>query len=215
LGKGYSVQEDNVALEYNIPPCKTRAGWVLAHKKMLEHLKGLLSKKGLAYSIDASAIFPKEEMVDPRAHIFGCDPDFNVWSLEPNPRPHCDNPFLRSCGGHVHIAFQGTNSSKILLGRKCDMFLGLWSVIKDPDTRRRQLYGKAGAIRFKPYGIEYRTLSNFWLADESKTGLIYDLVSIALNHPDSKVHNVQEIIDTGNVEKAANVLRNLGVGSLL
>jgi hypothetical protein len=90
------------------------------------------------------------------------------------------------------------------------MFLGLWSVINDPDTRRRQLYGKAGAIRFKPYGIEYRTLSNFWLADPKLIEKVWDMTAFAIAQPDSKILNVEEIINTGDKIKATRVLQNLG-----
>ncbi len=42
------------------------------------------------------------------------------------------------------------------------MILGLQSVLLDPDTRRRRMYGKAGAFRFKKYGklIKHKLLIN-------------------------------------------------------
>lgn len=43
----------------------------------------------------------------------------------------------------------------------CDAFIGVPSVILDPDTRRRNIYGKAGSFRLTPYGVEYRSLSSF------------------------------------------------------
>jgi hypothetical protein len=62
-----------------------------------------------------------------------------------------------------------------------DATLGLWSVTVDKDTRRRELYGKAGSIRFKPYGLEYRTLSNFWLASTQYQGMVYHYVNQAID----------------------------------
>ena len=47
-----------------------------------------------------------------------------------------------------------------------DFFLGLPSLAYDNDKLRREMYGKAGCYRPKPYGVEYRTLSNAWLKSE-------------------------------------------------
>jgi hypothetical protein len=55
--------------------------------------------------------------------------------------------------------------------RELDYYLGLPSLKWDTDGRRRKLYGKAGAFRPKPYGLEYRVLSNKWLSDEKLIGL--------------------------------------------
>lgn len=47
-----------------------------------------------------------------------------------------------------------------------DILVGIPSVLidRDPDARiRRLVYGKAGCFRWQPHGLEYRTLSNFWL----------------------------------------------------
>jgi hypothetical protein len=47
-----------------------------------------------------------------------------------------------------------------------DIFLGNTAVLMDRDPRnaeRRKFYGRAGEHRLPGHGIEYRTLSNFWL----------------------------------------------------
>jgi hypothetical protein len=156
----------------------------------------------LKVQIDASAEMPVEQLADPRAHVFGCEPDFNVWTLKPNPRPRATNPNLRSAGGHVHVAFKGSNVDKVILGRKLDMFLGLWSVINDTDTARKELYGKAGAVRFKPYGLEYRVLSNFWLKSDSNMATVWDMVQRALRYNKEPL-DVREIIDKNDREQAS------------
>lgn len=95
-----------------------------------------------------------------------CDPDYNVYTLEANTPPNSEGT-LRSAGGHIHIGYENpefVNNLKIV--RAMDLFLGIPSILLDKDTRRKQMYGKAGAYREKPYGVEYRVLSNFWIASQ-------------------------------------------------
>lgn len=212
LGKGFYVQEDNVLLEFNTPPAGKANKWVDNHVNMLKYLNETLAAKGLQISIDASVEMPKAQLQDPRAHVFGCEPDFNVWTLMPNPKPKADNPFLRSAGGHVHVAFKGSNADKILLARKLDLFLGTWSVLKDEDTARKKLYGSAGAIRFKPYGLEYRVLSNFWLKNPANIAAVWDLVEMAKRYKGDVPANVPEIINNNNKDGAAVYQRGYARG---
>ena len=87
-----------------------------------------------------------------------------------NPKPKAANPGLRTAGGHIHIGFSELrpvdSESQKVLGVMCDYFLGLPALLLDSDDMRKELYGKAGACRFKEYGIEYRVLSNFWITQE-------------------------------------------------
>lgn len=173
LGNGFAYQEDNVLAEYNIPPASSANQFAEYNLKMIEHLKGKLAEYGQLKAV-ASAVMPEDQLVDPRAHVFGCEPDFNVWDVQTNPRPTCDDPALRSAGGHLHFGYVMTKAEAIWLGRYCDLWLGLWSVIEDKDVRRRDLYGKAGSVRFKSYGLEYRTLSNYWCTSNLEMKKIFN-----------------------------------------
>lgn len=193
---GFAVQEDNVAVEFNIPPSPTKEAFVQNIKYALEELEKRAATMKLKLAIEASGEFPDKELKHRRAKIFGCDPDFNVWSLQPNPRPHTTNPHLRSAGGHVHI---GDTTDRIGLGRACDLFLGCPSIVFDGDRNRRLLYGKAGAIRHKPYGLEYRTLSNFWVKSPELTEMIWNQTMQARNF----MYNGQRIPDEDGMKIVA------------
>lgn len=163
LGHGFAVQEDNVALEYNIPPCTLIEEWVDSHMRVHQKLRAMLKVLGLVPLITPSVEFSNEELDNPRAWIFGCDPDINAWTGRVNPRPQSDNPNLRSAGGHIHVGIIGLRKAeKLLFVRHMDAYVGLPLLLIDKDDRRRTFYGAAGAMRFKPYGLEYRTPSNIW-----------------------------------------------------
>lgn len=121
--------------------------------------------------------------MDPRAMEFGCDPDYNAWNGKMNPRPTSDDPGLRSAGGHVHIGIEEklNQKEKCRLGRLMDLHLGVPSVVMDNGVVRKKLYGKAGAVRFKPYGLEYRTLSNFWVFSKVLNKWVWDSTERALD----------------------------------
>lgn len=47
-----------------------------------------------------------------------------------------------------------------------DIYLGLTSTILDDDDKRKMYYGTPGRYRDTSFGVEYRTLSNYWTAHD-------------------------------------------------
>ena len=175
MPKGYTLQEDNVSLEYGIPPAKTREAFVRSINAVMQ--KSLEYLPGLSFSKLSCIVFPEDQMQHPMAHIFGCEPDFNAWDLKENKKPEPPHKFMRSAGGHIHVE---TKKDPIDVVRKLDLFLGVPSVLMDSGEDRKKLYGKAGAHRVKKYGVEYRTLSNFWIFDNRLIEWVWDNTERAL-----------------------------------
>jgi len=152
-------------------------------------------------------VFPESQMDHPMAHIFGCEPDFNAWTMDVNPKPTPPHPFMRSAGGHVHVE---TTKDGVDVVRKMDLFLGVPSVLMDEGDLRKQLYGKAGAFRGKSYGVEYRTLSNFWIFREPLIRWVWDNTQRAL---DSEVdvmaeqERILEAINNNNKQVAQELVQ--------
>lgn len=183
LGDGFAVQEDNVAMEFNIPPSPTREAFIHNVVQARDFLNTLVNDAFGFHMVKESAIvFPDAELENPAAHVFGCDPDYNAWTGRKNPRPKGVHPNLRSCGGHVHVGVKFANKGEMYTAAQAmDVFLGIPSVLMDDGALRKSLYGKHGAFRPKPYGFEYRTLSNFWIFDEKLIGWVYDGTAKALD----------------------------------
>ena len=184
--KGFAIQEDNVAAEYNIPPTYKKDH---LFKNIQYPMKAIQAMIGTDFTIskESASFFPEEELQHPLAQVFGCEPDFNAWTLTENPKPESGDKTLRTAGGHIHVGVEfETPYDQIELIKAMDMYLGVWSVIADQGHLRKQLYGKAGAFRPKPYGVEYRVLSNFWIFDKEKTNTVWNLTERAVEHVYSK-----------------------------
>lgn len=183
---GHAVQEDNVAVEFNIPPAKTKEAWVTDIQFVMDYLTNSLKDKELVLRITASTEFEADQLACQKAQTFGCDPDFNAWTRQQNPRPMAKSKSLRSCGGHIHIGYDKPSvETNIALIKAMDLFTSIPLLEQDMDTRRRELYGKAGAFRHKAYGVEYRTLSNFWLSSKELMEFIFDQTHKAINFVNS------------------------------
>lgn len=182
LGEGFAVQEDNVALEFNIPASDSKQIFVDnvgRAMEMLEHMVG--DMHGLKFCRASAASFPEEELQDPRAFEFGCEPDYNAWTGKMNPKPKAEDPNLRSAGGHVHVGYKLNKKQKQELVRYMDLVLSVPAQYMDVDGEvRKRLYGKAGACRYKSYGVEYRSLSNFWVFSPRLREWVYDNTERAL-----------------------------------
>ena len=200
--KNGTVQEDNVAAEFNISPASSAQVFADNIAGGLDDINELIANRGLMLSEKASAIFDMMELRDKKAHIAGCDPDFDVWSKTTNTPPKISGTNFRCVGGHVHVGFKARDDSAIANFIKClDLFLAVPAVLVE-DKERKKLYGKAGAFRLTSYGIEYRTLSNFWIFSEAKCKWVFDQVIAAILAHDSLIVplTVQEAINSHDAD---------------
>lgn len=229
------VMQDNVAIEFGMSPARTEQEWVRKIKDAYKTVEGLLPP-GYRLLVIPSAEFPDTELQTPESRLFGCDPDYNAWTKKRNnPPPDAGSQNLRSCGGHVHVGEAGINSNilkhhmgKMNAVRLLDATVGIQSVVldnSDAAKRRRELYGKAGCHRPKPYGIEYRTLSNFWVASERLTRWLHKTTSYVIRKLSSDYDKmarfvgyngdvIQQIINNGE-EDNANIWCKTELRSLL
>lgn len=177
LPRGGGIQEDNLAVEFNIPPSASVDEFVHNMTSTYSDVKDIITKvdPNLSVSKRSVATFSPLDLSVPEAQVFGCDPDFNAWSLTINPIPALTDGSSRFAGGHVHVGWDfKDDEERINMVRLMDMFLGLPSVFEDERGHlRRAYYGKAGAHRPKEYGIEYRTLSNYWIFSMVRMSHIY------------------------------------------
>ncbi len=188
--EGHAVQEDNIMIEFNIPASESREDFIFNINFVKSYLETLAGMKGCTLNFDASAELDAKYLSTDQAQEFGCEPDFNVYLKDENPRPEGTGS-LRSCGGHIHIGYDKPSELKTMkIVYAMDLVLGLESLALDKDDRRKLLYGKAGSFRFKPYGLEYRTLSNFWIANDELIGWAYDKTIQAL-----------ELVESGKIEE--------------
>jgi len=77
-----AVQHDNVMAEFNVNPSGTDDEFVHNMREVLRELSGMIAP--LTLVARASANFPKKELASDVAQVFGCDPDFDSWSLQMN-----------------------------------------------------------------------------------------------------------------------------------
>lgn len=219
LGDGYCVQEDNVAIEFNIPPANSVRAFQESIGKTLEFLQmSVDSMYGFKLIKSSAESFPEEELEAPAARVFGCDPDYNAWTGKRNPKPRAKDRNLRSCGGHIHVGGYSKEEIDTKHLIKCmDLFLGVPSVLMDNGELRKELYGKRGAYRDKPYGCEYRTLSNFWVFEDRLRQWAWDNTERAVQAAKSRFavddydDGILSAIDNNDKNAAAELVNHLGL----
>lgn len=94
-----------------------------------------------------------------------------------------------------------------------DLFCGIPSILLDRSNGallRRKLYGKAGDYRLTPYGIEYRTLSNFWIKSYTLmsffTGMARHALLLLASYYEGKnnIYDILNKINKKDIQKAIN-----------
>ena len=214
-----AVQVDGMALEFNIDPANNEDEFCINVQDVLHQMTLMVPDYQVVatpvakFDIEYMKTQPKEALE------LGCDPDYNAWTGLVNVKPDGDRP-MRTASGHVHIGWTNDmdiqdpvhRANAFAVNKQMDFFLGLSSLLWDEDQERRSMYGKSGCTRIKPYGTEYRTLSNAWLKSESLIRHVYRNTIEGVNRLMAgdvladKYPQVQAIINDGDAKAAIKIL---------
>jgi hypothetical protein len=187
---------DGVQAELNPRPFTCRANLANEIAACFKTLKAELAKQKGKVQVDFSrTIEISKENLDQLSEDskkFGCAPSKSVYR---NAGVKIDtiNPTeyrTRSAGGHIHFGHGTLPALQIALKYEfkktvamLDIILGNTCVLIDraeSNVERRKLYGRAGEFRLPAHGLEYRTLSNFWLTSYPLMSLVFGLGRLAV-----------------------------------
>jgi len=188
-----AVQIDGTALEFNTDPVPLN-DFNAFNTNVIEVMKGMRELvPGFNFKIQPTAVFDEEyfRTIPDENKELGCNPDWNAYTLAPNPAPDASVGTMRTGAGHLHIGWDETCSIPAEhpehievcanITKMFDVFVGMGTLLFDDDTQRRSLYGRAGAFRPKPYGFEYRVPSNAWLTSKKRRKFIHDCALSAVS----------------------------------
>lgn len=163
------IVRDGVQLELHPKEAVSMSETINAIANAIKGLQDELRKHpGVSLCFDGVVKVEREELLSlsEKSRLLGCQPSENVYGLKTvkvDPMKY----LYRSGGGHVHLGLPGSlieyRAKHIPI---LDALLGIPCVLLDRDPaqkERRKVYGRVGEYRTPPYGVEYRTLSNFWL----------------------------------------------------
>lgn len=163
-------------------------------QRMMRHIKEKLPEGHILSTKNFIKLTKKDlETLDEESINFGCNPSNNVY-IGKDLRIE-EEPFVypyRAAGGHLHLGYLEYGATRAVnnlkdhtkeLVKLLDLLVGNTMVLldKSPENKkRRETYGRAGEYRDTKYGIEYRTLSNFWLRSYALMSLTYALARVAI-----------------------------------
>lgn len=192
------------------------------HQELAQNLAAALAR--VQYKILPSPVWrvPQELLLTAdHEHVrLGCDPSYNVYGMHGKPVEDGRQLGWRFAGGHVH--FELPELWKVpprvrSIVRSLDAILAVACVCfaQGVDQQiRRKYYGLPGEFRLPGHGIEYRTLSNFWMYHPQAYHLVFDLARFAfllgkgglrcwLGDP----RLVVDIVQFGDVRSAKDLVR--------
>lgn len=178
---GTTYQEDGVACEIGMTPTSVH-DFLSAASESFYDMNNVLNNKGLQVAGGVANNFDIEQLrLHPQALIIGCSPDFDAHERGMK-RTGINIEAMGTCrftGGHLHFSCplkdreRLTNDTPIwavvqMMDALALMFSSRYSFEYQGD--RYQFYGLPGLYRPKPYGLEYRTPTNYWLWESARDG---------------------------------------------
>lgn len=215
---------DGVQIELNPAPGYCREGLAGSIAAAFRALRNhLASHPGIKASFTTCINLSKKELdgLSDAAKVLGCAPSLNRANAKAAVTVNGATATKRSAGGHIHLGLNSpimtgpdsyssspkVNSEVSIKNRErlvdlLDILLGNTCVLLDRDPlapERRKVYGRAGEYRLPKHGLEYRTLSNFWLRN-------YVLMSFVMGVARNACHVLSHTLNKEHYEREA---RNL------
>lgn len=227
---GGKIIIDGVQAEINPSPSTCRESLAYNISQIFNHLANQLkTHPDITVDFSQNVKLKKEELdsLSEENKKFGCAPSYNIYPSKLNLAAVDATKMLqRGAGGHIHLSLANGGKYSSLLHEQATLIVSLLDVLlgntfvlldRDPgNVTRRKLYGRAGEYRLPKHGLEYRTLSNFWLRHMTLMSLAFGLARTAtqialedfipINGYESQ-HLAQEVLDNvklSQVKRAIN-----------
>lgn len=182
LNKG-ALQADGTAVEFNIEPAYSAKEFASNIQTVLNQVRAHIPAE-YEFLFKSDVVYDKryfDKVVPSDAKVLGCDPDMSAFTMQNNPAP-AQLGTMRTAGGHLHIGWCKDADINCEMHRwDCrQMVMALEYSLKPllrhliPASRRTSMYGADGAMRVKPYGVEWRAPDNFWLNYPDLWPFIYE-----------------------------------------
>jgi hypothetical protein len=188
-----SIVRDGVQVELHPAPTSCRANLSnslqVIFRSLSQAVNEAANREGKSIKIDFTPVVRMSPgdlaKLSPPAQELGCKPSKNIYGrkfIQKDGRKY----LYRSAAGHIHIGsdmFKNKSVAPEDVIRFMDLVVGNTAVLIDRDSNaalRRKTYGRAGEYRTPSHGVEYRTLSNFWLHSYQLMSLVMGLTKIAV-----------------------------------
>lgn len=163
-----------------------------------EHFKATKLKAKVVCSQTVEISKKEMDSLSDKSKQLGCTPSLNIYDADASVGvADPSRLFKRSAGGHIHLGClngvpvkEADDIFKKIYREQpervvqmLDIVCGNTCVLLDRDNsnrERRQYYGRAGEYRLPNHGLEYRTLSNFWLNSYTLMSLATSLARLAV-----------------------------------
>lgn len=181
-----SILRDNILIEWNVTPSYSALDFesniVTSVTEISNYLKDIDPDLRLKFS--DFEVVTKRMLNNKEAMTFGCSADRDAYQfgklrdpIKPPKEP------IRSAGGHIHIGTNREMSPNEMVNTALwlDYFLIPLERAVYGVSRRGELYGRPGSFRETPYGMEYRSLGNWWYTKTKYINSVYDYVCDAVS----------------------------------
>lgn len=206
LGEGYSLQKDNVLLEFCVPPTNNIEDLWDSINKAKNYVQDNMLPDNLEIIAASGMEFSPDQLDNDYARTFGCSPSYNAWTLRVN-FTESNKTNYRSAGFHLHFGYDDNDplvSAELV--KFMDLFLGIPSVLFDDDAIRRKQYGQAGEFRITDFGFEYRSLGGYVMTNKDYfkaavqgVNRAIDLYNEGKTFTDEESLEIQLAINTNNI----------------